>query len=405
MFRRSPENDTAVGSQRSNQIVLMLASLPPPVVGATLVTKTVSSKLLRQGEVRIYDWMPSSTMPKWCQQMLKSFRVFLALFWIAGWKLRGKPIVLYTVANGGPGMLLNILTIAVSRALKIRTVLHHHTAMYLQSRDWRMTWIDRLLGPDGVHVVLGPEMKDGLRELYDTELGIVVLPNGFMVDDVKDDQAVSLRDCSEVLHLGHISNLRISKGLDRVFDIFEKLLSMGCDVRLTLAGPLAEVGARRLLDSMQRTHGERIEYLGPVYDEEKDAFYRNIDVLLHPTRDDAQPLVVLEAMSYSKPVFATDVGAVGSMVADREWLIQQKPDYDCARALELILRMAEDAEFYRKASMAARHSSQLMRQHSVAALESFAEWMYSNSPVPDTLSNGWLEQTYALEPALMGVPF
>ena len=40
------------------------------------------------------------------------------------------------------------------------------------------------------------------------------------------------------------------------------------------------------------------------------------DVLLHPSRSDALPTAVIEAMACSVPVVATDVGGIGELVED-----------------------------------------------------------------------------------------
>src|SRR4029077_16115808 len=59
-----------------------------------------------------------------------------------------------------------------------------------------------------------------------------------------------------------------------------------------------------------------VTYLGPVYDEAKTAFYRDLDILLFPTdyANEAEPLVIHEAMRSGVHVIACDRGAISEML-------------------------------------------------------------------------------------------
>lgn len=61
---------------------------------------------------------------------------------------------------------------------------------------------------------------------------------------------------------------------------------------------------------------DSVEWVGPVSGGDKDAFYRSLDVFVFPSeyRFEAQPLVVLEALSYGVPCLVTDQGYMGELV-------------------------------------------------------------------------------------------
>ncbi len=59
------------------------------------------------------------------------------------------------------------------------------------------------------------------------------------------------------------------------------------------------------LDKIKKKEGGKIEVLG--YVEDAPAFYRSLDVFLLPSKLEAQPIALLEAMASGLPVIATDV--------------------------------------------------------------------------------------------------
>ncbi len=96
------------------------------------------------------------------------------------------------------------------------------------------------------------------------------------------------------------------------------------------------------------------EVIGPVKDEAKEAFFKSIDVFLFPTtyQYEAQPLVILEAMSYGLPVISTNCGYVQELV-ERQGIVLdvngalaeaivgelerlvRTPEFMCGKALEI----------------------------------------------------------------------
>ena len=71
---------------------------------------------------------------------------------------------------------------------------------------------------------------------------------------------------------------------------------------------------------LQRVHGTRLTYVGPVYGEAKTAFYQSLDVFLFPTRfaQEAAPNVLFEAAAAGVPSLCTDRGCIPEILDELE---------------------------------------------------------------------------------------
>jgi glycosyltransferase involved in cell wall biosynthesis len=131
---------------------------------------------------------------------------------------------------------------------------------------------------------------------YGTDL--VVIPNG--VDTTRfypADTAERERNGREVC-IGYLGRLSPEKN---VINMIKAVKALDVDtIRLKIAG------AGPLYTKVKRLEGDRIEVLGYVKD--APSFYRDVDAFLLPSKLEAQPIALLEAMASGLPVIATDVG-------------------------------------------------------------------------------------------------
>jgi glycosyltransferase involved in cell wall biosynthesis len=98
---------------------------------------------------------------------------------------------------------------------------------------------------------------------------------------------------------------------------------------------------------------EGVEWLGPktraeLYEE----VYPRADVFVYPTRFDAAPLVVMEAMAHGIPVVAPSILALPELVRDGESGLLY-PEGDIGSAVEMTLSILQDETLRRRLSAAA----------------------------------------------------
>jgi glycosyltransferase involved in cell wall biosynthesis len=112
-----------------------------------------------------------------------------------------------------------------------------------------------------------------------------------------------------------VASVQHRKGQDILIDNFADLLDAAPDLELYLVGDVAfkrEWGAELQRRVAERGFAGRVRFMGPRHDA-LDFIYA-ADVLLLPSRAEAMPLVVLEAMALGTPVIASSVDGVPELV-------------------------------------------------------------------------------------------
>lgn len=158
---------------------------------------------------------------------------------------------------------------------------------------------------------------------------------------------------------------------DFVFALASRALkSKGWDVAIEAFDQVARQADRRVhlllcgdgpdFEDFKRAGGDikGVQFLG--YQREIVAFYRLADCCLLPTRfkGESYPLTLLEALQAERPIIATDVGEIGSMleVGDQSAGILVTPHDDdtvlVASVAAAMMRMLEDSEHARYAAAA-----------------------------------------------------
>jgi glycosyltransferase involved in cell wall biosynthesis len=136
-------------------------------------------------------------------------------------------------------------------------------------------------------------------------------------------------------------------------------------------------------------------------------FYKDIDVLILPSKSECMPRVVLEAMSSGLPVIATNVGSI-SFLLDSEWIVPNTNDKDIIQNINMKLDILKNNPQLRK-QVGLRN-----RKH----IESFFDWnilmpmwdnlfqyLYDNNiSAIYNISNTWANKIQELEKEIIQTP-
>lgn len=277
--------------------------LPPPVTGAARVTDLMAAELRARGaRLELNDSNDAvGTMRRIGRLVRGLLRLAVAR--------RGS---VYVGGAGGELLHYQALVVGLARRRGLRVVFHHHNSSYL---DQPVPAMDRLVRWGGAavrHVVLGDVMAERLRRTYPLAQDVVVCSNAALLAPVDGPP----HPPHGRVVLGHLSNLTLEKGLQDVVDAAVRARDAGLDCTLVLAGPCADEAAAAVVASSRERLGDALVVTGPLDQDGVERFYADVDLFVFPSRyrNEAEPLVVLDAMRHGVPSVAVDVGCLAELV-------------------------------------------------------------------------------------------
>ncbi len=347
--------DKPIQSARRSPTVLFYGLLPPPLDGQRIVTKLMLDRLARVTPVSTYNLHPDRgrSGSAGLEKLICTLR---GLPWMFARRLRGCKC-LYLAPYSGRGIAYACMLATAARVLRFRIFVHYHSSMHFARFSWLMAAFLWICGGEAVHIVLAPQMGTALRRLYGSEKQTFVLSNSAFFDA----STAPRRYDRQVLRVGHLSNLSLNKGIDRVVECAEQFERRGLNVELVLAGPV-DVAARGVVDGALSTL-KRVRYLGPLVPTEVARFYEEIDVFLFPTRHahEAEPLVVLDALTAGVPVIASDSGYLRHVLGETSGCLVAGESF-VERSVEKVGIWSEDRQALAQASCDARGRAAKLRQ-------------------------------------------
>jgi len=297
--------------KRKNK-VLFVGPLPPPVGGFSVATKFFLENVLQELDVKIFNRAPKYTVSGKRNILVEFARLVWSIFLFAFQLSLPRRASVYIALSGGVGQIAEIPFLVLARIFSAKVFLHHHSFAYINERSVLFNTLIKICGKSCTHIVLCDHMASKLAEVYGEErVRTRVLSNSFMFSpsDFPDISRKHSKKLNGKYTIGYLSNITLDKGFDTFIEIMKEILSKGLPVRFRVAGPADAASAKLIADAIS-IYGESFEYVGPVYGEDKSAFLDSLHLFLFPSRyvNEAQPLVIIEALSYGAAVISTGRG-------------------------------------------------------------------------------------------------
>lgn len=310
--------------------VFAVAQLPPPVTGLSAVNARMIQELDAAGLLyATADLAPPRHWPGALKPVGRLVKAAATVLRLTAARIGGAR-TLYMPCDGGSGLALNLVIAAAARLLGYACWTHHHSFAYLNTRSPLMAGFLRLSPKGTTHLLLCDRMEALLKHRYPAEWPASgaktrVLSNAFM-----SDVATGASTRPGELILGHLSNLTEDKGALRFLDLFARLRKQGVPVQARLAGPAHEPRIQAAIQATSAAFPDAFRWLGPVYGADKDAFYDEVDLFVFPSRyaNEAQPLVLLEALARGAAIITTDRGCMGCDHAGSPGAVFSETDFD-----------------------------------------------------------------------------
>lgn len=242
-------------------------------------------------------------------RLIRAARVLRQLVAYCNFLRVSRKVSVYISVSGGYGQLFEILFILMSHLWSARIVLHHHSFLYIDRPRLLSKMLVFCSGKDAYHIALCSLMAQELKSSYPSIRRVEVLSNSALFPL----SVGGARIRESVGTLGFLGNIEADKGIFEFLEVLSLLQKKGDDISAIIAGPFRNEEIEALVRDKIAELGN-VQYVGPKYGADKIEFFDSIDVLLYPTRNDAEPLTVLESMAHGVPVLARSRGCIDEIV-------------------------------------------------------------------------------------------
>ncbi len=273
---------------------------------------------------------------------------------------------LYLALSGGFGQFYDSLYALVSKMLRRRVFIHHHSFAYVNNPTFFNRVFFSLVRRE-THIVLSHHMGKALTEIYRLDPAKVhVLSNAAFFSPLGPPVKLD-RGEPTVVRLGFISNITFEKGFVEFFGVLSELRRRGCPYRAVIAGPVDATAQHQFSELLAGSKDTTAA--GPLYGEAKDKFFRDLDVLLFPTKyaNEAEPLVIHEALRHGVQVIACDRGAIAEILQNGAGSALPADGF-IEGAVARILAFAANSSSLAKARQASLAESQRISREAAATL-------------------------------------
>lgn len=328
--------------------VVVVGQFPPPVHGFAQATADVAALLEARGlRLERIDLKPVTGRTSY----LALFKLRLSQMAKARRAVRSGARM-YLALSGGARQAVDLVFLIIARLVGARIAIHHHSFAYLDRPSLLTRLCFLAAGKATTHIVLCGVMRSELQKHYNIARHVEVVSNACL-PSVRSE--VKPRVC--VQSIGYLSALTREKGIFEFLRVAAQLSARQPELQFAIAGPCHD---NAILEEVQKacTKYPGIRYHGPVYGQDKKSFLESIDVLLFPTsyRNEAEPLVIWEAVSSGIPVIAWQRGCIGEMLA-----VQGAEEAAIARGASFVAAAAQRIEGWIAAPQSFRRHSLSVR--------------------------------------------
>jgi glycosyltransferase involved in cell wall biosynthesis len=347
--------------------LLLVGPLQPPPLGGVqhIMEMQLRSSLAREFELHVVD-TSKGHLRLAVENLTWSTPLYFArdLSRLIRMLVRVRPDAALIHASSSPSFLRDWVFMVIARLAGAKVVCHYHGTLHTRfpSCETRIgRAIGRLLMSAAQRViVLGPTYQREMGKAWKRD-DLVWAPNMADIALFRNMSADTpapwlARGDRAVLFVGRLS---APKGVYDLFDAIPRVIERHPEIRFVLVG-VAESDAMEPVIRAEAEHrgiAPHIAFLGPLEGRNKAAAFVTSQMIVVPSRTEAFPLVIPEAMAAGLPVIATAVGAIPDFVKDGEdgFLVAPKASPELA---DRICRLLDDEGLRRRISERVRVRAQ-----------------------------------------------
>jgi glycosyltransferase involved in cell wall biosynthesis len=316
--------------------ILCVLHRPPPEHGAAVIGKLISDNENFNNEFQChYITIESSeTISDIGTFNFKKIILFFKLFFKVSLQLLSfRPNKVYFTSSIKGFAFYRDLILSFSwrfyKLFKSIDIYHHYHTKGVQqfvAKSKRNLSLTSFFLKDVNLILLSPKLEKDF-ELVRTFKKVFILPNCIEHTFSKQafDICISEKYKSDkqyiALFMGHMLE---SKGY---LDVLQCAIDLKNDgIHFYFAGGWADIEDERNFNDI--VNKENISHIvhhhGFVSGEQKENLFKEADIFIYPTKDDAFPLVLIEALSYGLPILSSNEGGISSILDDKCGYIFEK---------------------------------------------------------------------------------
>lgn len=317
--------------------VLFITQLPPPIHGASLVNQHIkeSSLINKEFDCKYINLTTTKTIKDLGRHAINKYitSYFIYINLIKSFFKINYDLCYVTMAPHGLALLKDSLVIFICKLFGRKVVIHlHGKGIREEARNVFKNFFYRLLLQDTDVICLSPLLIGDIAPVFNKSP--YVLANG--LPDYATDYAKTYRS-QKTINILFLSNLIASKGILTLIDALKILHDKNLDFSCRIVGDEGDVSFIEVRDQIY-SYGlqDKLTICGAKYGEDKTYELQHTDIFIHPTINDAFPLVLLEAMMFGLPVVSTFEGAIPEIVDDNVtgYLCQQNNPAELAEKIK-----------------------------------------------------------------------
>ncbi|QCR15188.1 glycosyltransferase family 4 protein [Methanosarcina mazei] len=256
------------------------------------------------------------------------------------------------IANNYPTVvtLHGIVSVESKFSIKSRLLLNNKIYGILEKKA--INKADRL-------IVVSPSIYEYCLKMGADPSIIDLIPNGITIDEYEFEGKDLIHP--SLLYIGRLVKI---KGIDILIRALPIIKMSYPDIKLFIAGSGGQFNKiNSIVKKMNLT--ENVVFLGNVFGLEKRHLIASTDILILPSRYEAFGIVLLEAMAFSKPVVASNVGGIPYIISNEETGLLFEVE-NVTELAEKVIKLLNDEHLRLKIGKAGKEKAKLFSWDKIA---------------------------------------
>ena len=315
---RDKIRDLPFSAPTSKPKCIAMVQLPPPMHGAAAMNLQAVDALTRCTDLTLIELRFGKDLGGIAKFSCRKVALALWLLVKLGFLLPRAKAFYICFAPSGAAFYRDCLYVLLAKLFGVPAILHLHGRGLAAMRQNRgVARLQRLVFANQTAIVLGSRLMDEVDSLPCTK---VIIPNA-LPNSAFAPQGTTTWTAHQPVRLLYLSNLFRAKGIETLLKATALLIKDGVAVTLDIAGAPGDITAQKLKYLLSE-HGiaHIATYHGAVNADQRMALFKTTDLFVFPSNypNEAQPLVVLEAIAAGVPVITSDIATLPEFVRDGE---------------------------------------------------------------------------------------